>query len=143
MIGDPTFTRIQSILGTGPTGENITLDKVGSTSDGIGSTWRGNSASTAGLRLDVTTKHSVAKNGRRRSLYRVDISYVDSAVSPAVNYTSGAYIVLDSVDIPSAKDIVARNAAISAVLHAFVSAKTISADSTWMAAATDWLNGEP
>jgi len=141
MILDPSTTRVHGVLGTGPTAENISLDKVGTGESS--STWRGNSVTTPGLRLDATVSHDVTKAGRRRSMYRVDVSYVDSSVSPAVTYKASAYQVVDQVDIASAKDIIARNAAVSALDNVMVSARTAGSDFTGTSYITDWLNGEP
>jgi hypothetical protein len=141
MISDPSTTRIQGLLGTGPTSENISLDKLGTGESS--STWRGSSATTSGLRIDATASHDVTKAGRRRSMFRADVSYVDSAVSPAITYKASAYVVLDQVDISSAKDIVARNAAVSAIANWIVSARAGGSDLTPTSYLTDWLNGEP
>jgi hypothetical protein len=76
-------------------------------------------------------------------MHRVDVSYVDSSVSPAVTYKASAYEVVDQVDVPSAKDIIARNAALSALLNLQVGSKTAGADVSPTNIVQDWLNGEP
>jgi hypothetical protein len=141
MIQDPSATRVHFMLGTGPTSEIVNLDKIGTGESS--STWRGNSVTTPGLRLDATVSHDVTKAGRRRSMHRVDVSYVDSSVSPAVTYKASAYEVVDQVDVPSAKDIIARNAALSALLNLQVGSKTAGADVSPTNIVQDWLNGEP
>lgn len=141
MIIDPIQTRLQALLTAGLTSENINLDKVSNESTKC--TWRGNSTTTPGLRLDGTTSHDVTKAGRRRSMLRVDATYVDSSVSPAATYKASAYVVLDQVDVPSTKDITTRNAALSAVLHALVGSRTAGSAEVPMQTMLDWLNGEP
>jgi hypothetical protein len=141
MIIDPIATRIQAVSVAGLTSENISLDKVANEDKAC--SWRGISTALPGLRLDAQTAHDVTVKGRRRSKFRVDASYVDSSVSPAVTYTAGGYLVLDQVDLPSTKDYYVRNAALAAVLNAFVSTRSVGADHGPSQMAIDWLNGEP
>jgi hypothetical protein len=143
MIQDPMGSRIQAVFGTGPTSETISIDKLGATSDGKGNVWRAVSSTTPGLRLDVTTSHDVTTAGRRRSLYRVDASYVDSSVSPAITYKASVYQVTDMVDLASSKDVIARNAAFATLINALVSSRTAAADFVASTHLTDFLNGEP
>jgi len=141
MIIDPIATRIQAVSIAGLTSENINLDKVANEDKAC--SWRGISTTLPGLRLDARTSHDVTSKGRRRSMIRVDASYVDSSVSPAITYQASAYIVLDQVDLPSTKDYYVRNAALSAVENALVSSRTLGADHVPSQTVVDWLNGEP
>jgi hypothetical protein len=141
MIADPLASRQHIVSGSALTAADVNLDMI---ANGPGrQTLRKCLSQNLAVTNIATISHSVTKSGRRRSVLRVDSTYYDASVVPAIKTTGSAYIVVDQDDSQTVNPLFARDAALSTLVNALVTSRAAGANFVPSTILTDFLNGEP